>query len=223
MEFVKADIHNYIKTMEDNCIDMIYTNPPFGTTEQKWDKPLDWENLFPEMWRVLKPNGIIVLHCAIPFTYQLMRFETPKYHYTWKKKNPTGFFQAKKQPLRDIEEIMVYYKTGKGSVTYNPQMIGDKVKTTIRKASKSKYFGARQRTITTTHVGHYPRTFIGEFPRVIKGGKSTPKPIIEQMVKTYTNEGETILDMTHCNQYIGEIVESLNRKYIGVDINPEFY
>jgi site-specific DNA-methyltransferase (adenine-specific) len=117
-----ADIHNKIKDIEDNSIDFIYTSPPYGTTSNKWDKGLDWEYLFPELWRVLKPNGIIVLYASCPFTYELLQYERPRYHYSWIKNNSTGFFKAKLQPLRKVEEIFVYYKK---AGTYNPQMEGD--------------------------------------------------------------------------------------------------
>ena len=74
-KFIVDDIHNYIKTIKTDSIDFIYTNPPFGTTQKKWDKPLEWNVLFPEMWRILKPNGVIALHSSMPFTYDLIRFE----------------------------------------------------------------------------------------------------------------------------------------------------
>ena len=121
--YIEGDIHEIITTLEDNSIDFIYTDPPFGTTKASWDKPLRWEELFKEMWRVLKPDGIICLYASIPFTYELLRYEKPKYHYTWIKNNSTGFFQAKYQPLRKNEEIFIYYKS---QPVYNPQMIGDK-------------------------------------------------------------------------------------------------
>ena len=122
IDYIKGDIHEVIKTLEENSIDFIYTDPPFSITKASWDKPLKWEELFPEMWRVLKPNGIICLYASIPFTYELLKYETPKYHYSWKKNNSTAFMLAKKQPLRTIEEIFIYYKK---SGTYNPQMVGD--------------------------------------------------------------------------------------------------
>ena len=73
-QYIKGDIHEVIKTLEDNSIDFIYTDPPFATTKAKWDKPLKWEELFKEMWRVLKPDGIICLYSAMPFTYELYKY-----------------------------------------------------------------------------------------------------------------------------------------------------
>ena len=108
-QYIKGDIHKVIKTINNDSIDFIYTDPPFGTTQASWDKGLDWDNLFPEMWRVLKPNGIICLYASLPFTYELIKYEKPKYHYSWKKNNKTGFFGAKYQPLRQMEEIFITY------------------------------------------------------------------------------------------------------------------
>ena len=99
IKYIQGDIHDVIKNIEDNSIDFIYTDPPFSTTKANWDKPLRWEELFEEMWRVLKPNGIIALHSAIPFTYELLKYEKPKYNYNWKKNNSTGFLTSKYQGL----------------------------------------------------------------------------------------------------------------------------
>lgn len=217
-----ADIHDYIKRMEDNSVDLIYTNPPFATTGKKWDTPLRWEELWVEMDRVLKPDGVVLLHCAIPFTYDLIRIRKPNYHYTWVKNNPTNFFQAKKQPLRQVEEILVYYKK---KHTYNPQMIGDEV---VHHERKNKYEGdnyyGNQKPNVSNHKGRYPTTFLGMFKRIVqkKSPKSISDDITKRMILTYSNEGDNILDMTCCDKNNGEISKSLNRHYIGVDISDEF-
>ena len=90
LKYIHGDIHDVIKTLETNSIDFIYTDPPFnGQTKAKWDSTLRWDELFVEMWRVLKPNGIIALHSAIPFSYELLKYEKPKYNYNWSKNNST--------------------------------------------------------------------------------------------------------------------------------------
>jgi len=103
INYIENDIHNEILNLEDNSFDLIYTSPPYGITEAEWDKPLNWDMLFPQMWRVLKPNGIIILHASMPFTYELLKYQAPKYHYTWLKNRKTNFFKAKLQPLRNTE------------------------------------------------------------------------------------------------------------------------
>lgn len=221
-EYRIGDIHEEIKKIPTDSIDLCYTNPPFATTQKKWDTPLRWEELFKELDRVVKPNGVILIHTAIPFTYELISIRKPKYNYIWIKNNPTNFFMAKKQPLRQVEEILVYYKK---LGTYNPQMIGNEI---VHHERNNKYTGNQyygdQKPNVSNHVGRYPTTFLGTFKRIIqkKSPKSVSDEIITKMIKTYSNENETILDMTCCDKGVGNIATSLNRKYIGVDISDEF-
>lgn len=226
-QYIEGDIHSVIKTLHDNSIDFIYTDPPFGTTQAKWDKGLDWVNLFPEMWRVLKPKGTICLYASIPFTYELIKYETPKYHYSWCKNNKTGFFQAKNQPLRQIEEIFIYYKN-KG--TYNPQMEGDKFvkKRNVKVGGRNGYYGDKLKDksnkycVAEGHTGKYPTTFKSWDIRKDKTGITRSDEQIDYFIKTYTNENDTILDMTcHC-EYVGNRCEELNRNYIGIDLFINF-
>tara|TARA_R110002167_G_C12396907_1_gene626498 strand:- start:16 stop:669 length:654 start_codon:yes stop_codon:yes gene_type:complete len=212
--YIIGDIHNVIKDLESNSIDFIYTNPPFGITEKKWDKPLDWENLWIEIWRVLKPSGVVAIHSSMPFTYDLIESQRPKYHYIWKKNNSTGFFRAKLAPLRTTEEIFIFYKQ---KHTYNPQMIGNE----IRKKTKIKsnpYYGNRVGKLKDDiQIGKYPTNFL-DFKMEIRKGKTIPKKMVEFFIKTYSNENDTILDMTCHSKYVGNIALELNRQYIGVDI-----
>ena len=226
IEYKQGDIHEVIKTIEDNTIDFIYTDPPFATTRASWDISLDWENLFKDMWRVLKPKGIIALHSAMPFTYELIKYEKPKYHYTWLKNNSTGFLTTKYQPLRNVEEIFIYYKK---SGTYNPQMIGDKFtnKRNVKYGGKNGYWGKEgidkknEYIECEGHKGKYPTTLL-EYPiRKGKGnGITRTDDMIDYFIKTYTNEEDTILDMTAHNNIVGKRCETLNRNYIGVDLEP---
>ena len=222
MTYIIGDIHEEIKKLDDNSIELIYTNPPYGTTNKKWDTPIRWEELWIEMDRVLKPTGVVLLHSAIPFTYDLIRIRKPKYNYIWIKSNPTNFFQAKKQPLRQVEEILVYYK---GKHTYNPQMIGND-DMSMKRTNEYKgdnYYGD-QKPNESNHTGRYPTTFLGIFKRILqkKSPKSVQDDIMIRMIKTYSNENDTILDMTCCDKNLGDISTKLNRKYIGIDISDEF-
>ena len=224
MDFIEGDIHDVIKSFEDNSIDLIYTSPPYGITNASWDKPLNWKELFPELWRVLKSNGIIVLHASMPFTYELLKYETPRYHYCWKKNNTTNFFKAKLQPLRDIEEVFIYYKK---IGTYNPQMVGNKFsKKAYLKHDKQEqqYYGKRNnidKSFTSEkegHIGKYPTTFLEYKVRKDKSGITRPDELIDYFIKTYSNEGDIVLDLTCHNDYSGKRCELLKRNFIGVDI-----
>ncbi len=226
-EIIKGDIHDVIKTIPDNTIDFIYTDPPFNITGASWDKPLRWKELFPEMWRVLKPDGVIALYSSLPFTYHLLRESPllPKYHFTWIKNNSTGFFQVKYQPLRQTEEIFIYYKN-KGK--YNPQMIGDKFypKRLVKVGGGQGYYNALKRTEnqydkSNGHIGNYPTNVINYPIRKDETGITRTDEHIDFFIKTFTNEDDTVLDMTCHNDYVAKRCLELSRNFIGVDINPK--
>tara|TARA_R100001460_G_scaffold57097_3_gene96844 strand:- start:1489 stop:2187 length:699 start_codon:yes stop_codon:yes gene_type:complete len=227
VKYIENDIHNEILNIPSDTFNLIYTSPPYAITEAEWDKPLKWDILFPEMWRVLKPNGIIVLHASMPFTYELLKYQTPKYHYTWIKNRKTNFFKAKLQPLRQTEEIFIYYNN---PGTYNPQMIGNEVfkKRYVKQGNNNnKYYGQRtniQKTYVSeeeTHKGRYPSTIL-EYPvRVDNTGISRTDNMIDFFIKTYSNEGDNILDLTCHNNYVGDRCKLLNRNYLGIDIKLE--
>lgn len=224
IEYIEGDIHQVITELNDNSFDLIYTSPPYGITEAEWDKPLNWDMLFPEMWRVLKADGIIVLHASMPFTYELLKYEKPKYHYTWLKNKTTNFFKAKLQPLRNTEEIFIYYKK---AGTYNPIMIGDKFypKRYVKHGGQQKYWGERKNikkthiSKTEGHYGKYPTTLLKYDIRKDKSGITRPDDMIDYFIKTYSNKGDNVLDMTCHNNYTGERCNKLERNFLGVDIH----
>tara|TARA_R110002096_G_scaffold137246_6_gene290501 strand:- start:636 stop:1328 length:693 start_codon:yes stop_codon:yes gene_type:complete len=228
MNYIQGDIQDVIKTIKDNSIDLIYTDPPFKITKASWDKGLRWDELFSEMWRVLKPNGIIILYASMPFTYELLQYDKPKYHYSWIKNNSTGFLTCKYQPLRHTEEIFVYYKkTG----TYNPQMVGDKFvkKRNVKYGGKDQeYWGKEGATKENEyiadegHTGKYPPNVLYYPIRKDKTGITRTDEHIDYFIKTYSNEDDTILDMTCCCEYVGDRCKELKRQYIGVDLNMDF-
>ena len=231
MGIIQGDIHVVIKGIPDNYFDCIYTDPPFSITGAKWDQNLKWDELWDEMWRVLKPNGVVILHCSMPFTFDLVSSQRKhfKYHYIWKKNIATNFFLAKKQPLRIHEEVCVFYKK---QPTYNPQMVGDTFhkKRNVIYGGQDKYYGECRVTenIETEeggHQGRYPNTFL-EYPirKSKKGDKNTastrPDELVDFFIKTYTNEGDKILDLTCYDGLTGRRADILNRDYLGVDLNP---
>ncbi len=227
-EIITGDIHEVIKSIDDNSIDFIYTDPPFSITKSKWDQPLKWDELFPEMWRVLKSDGVIALYSSMPFTYELLKYDKPKYHYIWIKNNSTGFFQCKKQPLRQTEEIFIYYHK---QCTYNPQMIGDKFypKRNVKYGGKQAYWGEdgvnknNEYDKTQGHYGKYPTNVLNYPIRKDETGITRTDEHIDYFIKTYTNENDNILDMTCHTDYVKNRSNLLKRNYIGVDKNPVFF
>jgi site-specific DNA-methyltransferase (adenine-specific) len=222
-KFYVGDCHDLIKELEGNSIDLIYINPPFATTANDWDKKLRWKELFSEMHRVVKPEGNIVIHTAVPFMYEIVGYEKPNYHFAWQKTRPTGHLNAKKEPLRDIEEILVYKNTSKAQ--YFPQMRGEQEYHSKREKPKGTKYTQQQKSYESNHKGSFPRLFLGKYPHITQ--KNTPKSIADELtrfiINSYTQEGDTIFDFCCCDSSNGTIAESMGRNYIGTDISDKYF
>ena len=216
----KSDTLEMIKKLPPAHFDLLYTNPPFGTTGAAWDKALDWDALWPEIWRVLKPNGAVVLHCSMPFTYDLAASQRKwlKYHYTWVKNNSTTFMLAKTQPMRIQEEILVFYKS---QPTYNPHMLGGEFhnKRAVKHGGREGYWGnspdKNQESAEGGHTGRYPETvlyFDIQKAKTGERGAGTRRPeMVDFFLNTYTNAGDKVLDITCFNAITGERCAVLGR------------
>ncbi len=227
IKYIQGDCHKVIKSLETNSVDLVYTSPPYGTTKCEWDSPLDWDLMFEELFRVLKPNGILVLHCSMPFTYTLLGHKIkPRYHYNWEKNTVTNFLAAKNQPLRKNEEVLVYYKK-KG--TYNPQMVGTEIikKSGYTKPSGQNYYNyskSKEKEVREVQVGRYPDTNLKYNIRKTKPstGITRTDEMMDFFIKTYSNENDTVLDFTCHNKFSGDRCKELNRNFIGIDIKFDY-
>lgn len=194
-------------------VNLIYCDPPFGTTQNSWDEKQDWTALFQECFRVLKDDGMLVIHCSIPFNYELIRAapKPPSHSWYWTKDSHTNPMLSKIQPLRDTEEILVW-KNKKG--VYYPQKIGtEPQKSTYM--TKSDYFGTDRRNKTSTiNIGKF-RTHHITMKRDIQGYSTRPRELIELMIQSYSKEGDTILD-PFCYKGVSHSCRG-NRRWIGMD------
>lgn len=230
MNLIEGDIHEVIKTLPSNKYDLLYTDPPFNSlTGAKWDKVLKWDELWDDIWRVLKPNGVVVLHSTQRFTIQLASSQIKhfKYKYVWKKNNSTNFLVAKYQPLRSCEDICVFYRK-KG--IYNPQMVGNKFykKRNVKYGGENEYWGKceTEKNVVTSEGGHY-----GKYPDDLlefnidksntkdKNAGTRSTELIDYILKTYSNENSEVLDITCHDARTGVRCLKLNRRYTGVDLN----
>jgi len=214
--FICSDNLTYIKTLDTSSIDLIYFDPPFNITEANYDNKLDWNNLWGEMWRVLKPKANIVIHSSQPFTYDLIASQRKhfKYCWYWNKTYKTGHLFSKHQPMRQIEEICVFYKKG----IYNPQTtLKNKPKTVTN--TSGNYFGRNQDKTYTNNL-NYP-THLLQYNRRNHKYSTRPVELCEYMLKTYSKENDLILDLTCSDGQSAIACRNLNRKYIGVDISPQ--
>jgi site-specific DNA-methyltransferase (adenine-specific) len=216
--FYKGDNLHWIKTLPDKSINLIYFDPPFGITKNSWDHKLDWSALFFEFDRVLCDNGNIVIHCSIPFNYTLIREapRPPSYSWYWKKEAITNPLTVNLQPLRNTEEILVW--KGKKHVIYNPQRTGTIERTAVS-GEPSAYYGIQPLVRTKKKVIGFYQTHHLDYKRNIQGFSSRPEDMIEMLLKSYTNEGDTVLDPTCYLGISGLVARRMNRRWIGIDLH----
>ena len=218
-----------MKAIESGSVDAIITDPPYGTTACKWDSVIDFELMWEQLNRIIKPNGAIVLFGSEPFSSALRMSNIKNYKYDlyWNKSKPVGFANAKKMPLKDVETISIFYKK---PPTYNPQGLL-KCSREISNSTKTK----KQNNITAINGGAFKtETYKQEFtnyPRQIlrygveQGLHPTQKPIalMEYLIKTYTNENETVLDFTMGSGSTGVACKNTNRNFIGIEQDEKYF
>ncbi|EDW22198.1 site-specific DNA-methyltransferase [Bacillus pumilus] len=211
-----------MRMLPDKSIDMILCDLPYGTTRNKWDIVIPLDSLWEQYERVVKDNGAIVLTAAQPFT-SLLVSSNPKlfrYDITWDKKQITGFLNAKRMPLRKHEDILIFYKK---PPTYNPQFtFGDSYE--VRRKHSTSNYGSQNENETKSDGRRYPTSII-EIPQIReKGGHPTQKPVklFEWLIKTFTNEGDIILDSCIGSGTTAVAATQLNRNFIGFEIETEY-
>ena len=215
VEFHKGDSLQLIKKIPSNSINLIYIDPPFATTAQFWDEKVDWVKLFPEMLRVLKDTGMLVIHCSVPFNYELIRAckTPPSYSWYWFKPGPpTNYLNANQQPLRCVEEILVWKKKKN---TYYRQQIGEEERESFW-SSGSDYYGTVKERKKTVMKGK-TRTHFLDMKRSLDGFSTRPKEMLQLMVKSYSTEGDTVLDLFCYKGLSGVVCKELGRNWIGFD------
>ena len=207
--------------ISDKSIDMILCDLPYGTTQCKWDIIIPFEPLWEQYERIIKDNGAIVLFGCEPFSSHLrlsnLRFY--KYDWVWDKVKGTGFLNAKRQPMRNHELISVFYKK---QCTYNPQKThGHKLKESYRsKDLQTDVYGEMKNDYTYSSTERYPRS-IQVFSTDTQNSSLHPtqKPVAlcEYMIRTYTNEKETVLDNCMGSGTTAIACINTNRNYIGFE------
>jgi len=225
------DCLDILPELEPNT-DMVCCDPPYGTTACAWDSIISLEPMWEQLKRLIKPNGAIVMTASQPFTTSLIasNMKMFKYCWYWRKSKPNGWQHSKNRPMTAIEEACVFSKApmghrsqlGENRMIYNPQGISSSGQKNISSVKHGRTMGARPNQVGVEYESYtgFP-TNVLEYAN-ITGKKSihpTQKPValMEYLIKTYTNEGETVLDFAMGSGTTAIACERLNRKWIGIE------
>lgn len=223
IELLQGDCLELMKDIKDKSIDMILADLPYGTTRNKWDSVIDLNLLWNEYNRMIKDSGAIVLFSQMPFTSVLVNSNINmfKYEWIWQKESGTGFLNAKKMPLKIHENILIFYKN---MPVYNPQMRQGFKPYTHKSGKGSSNYGEQIRVVTENNGERYPIDII-EFKRDKSRLHPTQKPValLEYLIKTYTNEGETVLDNVMGLGSCGVACRNTNRNFIGMELDKDYF
>ena len=220
----QGDCLELMKEIPDKSIDMILCDLPYGTTACKWDSVIPFEPLWEQYNRIIKDNGAIVLFGSEPFStvLRMSNLKNYKYDWIWCKTKPSGFLNCKKQPMRKQENISVFYKK---QCIYNPQDLILKDKQNKNSCKENTYGKVREFTQEVTYT-NYPHNVL-EYANIVGSNclHPTQKPValLEYLIKTYTNEGETVLDNCMGSGSTGVACINTNRDFIGYELNEEYF
>ena len=219
IKLIHGDCLEKLKDIETQSIDLILTDPPYGTTQCKWDSIIPFEPMWNELKRIIKDNGCIALFGSEPFSsaLRMSNIKNFKYDWIWKKTNVMGFLNAKKRPLKEIEIISIF-----NSKIYKPQNLQKNLKGKNRRGKNTDVLG-KYEAINNSEFTNYPKTII-KF-KSERGLHPTQKPValLEYLTKTYTNEKDTVLDFTMGSGSTGVAAKNLNRDFIGIELDPSYF
>ena len=234
-ELMKGDCLELMNRIPDNAVDMILCDLPYGTTRCAWDSIIPFEDLWPEYGRITKKGGAIVLTASQPFTTVMIASNMKNFAHSWvwNKRFAANFVQAKRQPLKDHEDVVVFSMDGK-QPDYYPQMVkrdkpiikgGNSQSNAIPIAitNASKAFGESVKSYDTKNP-----TTAGSLEFSVRDGRGlhpTQKPValMEYLIRTYTNEGMTVLDNCMGSGTTGVACANTGRKFIGIEMDEKYF
>jgi len=229
-KLIQGDCLEIMKDIDSESVDFILTDPPYGTTACKWDAIIPLEPMWEQLKRVIKPNGAIVMTAAQPFTSKLIMSNVKMFRYcwVWDKVISSNHMNAKKMPMKGFEDVCVFYKK---LPTYNPQMetgtpFKDSRNNTNGERFPDEVHGSKPYPVEQVNKGtRYPRGFIKESARNNKPIHPTQKPValMEYLIKTYTNENETVLDFTMGSGTTGVACAKTRRNFIGIELDETYF
>lgn len=227
MRLMHGDCLELMAQIPDGSVDMILCDLPYGTTACKWDSVIPFEPLWAHYKRVIKRNGAIVLTASQPFTTALISSNMRDFRYcwVWDKVTPSGFNYARYQPMRQHEDVLVFYAEAptydaNGEARAKPQKY--KPAHSASDSSQMTHSLARDTVLTATHK---KKRSILQFPKVRIGDHPTQKPValMEYLIRTYTNEGETVLDNCMGSGTTGVACANTGRNFIGIEKDDKYF
>jgi site-specific DNA-methyltransferase (adenine-specific) len=221
-QIYNGDCLEIMKSIDDNSIDMILCDLPYGTTQNKWDSIIPLKEMWKQYGRIIKDNCAIVLTAQTPFDKVLgvSNIKYLKYEWIWIKQQGTGHLNSKKAPLKATENILVFYKK---PPVYNPQMRKGFKPYTCKSGDGSNNYGSQISVVTENKGERYPLNWV-EFKYDKEKKHPTQKPValFEYLIKTYTNEGDLVLDNCAGSGTTGVACKNLNRNYILIEKEQEY-
>ena len=226
------DCFNILSSIENESVDLILCDLPYGTTRNKWDSTLPLDKLWGEYERIISYNGVIVLFAQTPFDKVLgaSKIDLLKYEYIWNKKRPTGFFNANYAPMKQHENILVFSKASACFVTdkskamaFYPQDLIEVNRSIKRTAQNGNYDGSHYKLESNQKYTGYPTSILEFAPETGLHPTQKPLSLLEYLVSTYSNENDIVLDNCMGSNTTGLACQRLNRQFIGIEKEKAYY
>jgi len=224
---IHGDCLQEMKTIPDASIDMILCDLPYGVTKNSWDIVIPFDTLWKEYKRIIKNNGAILLFGSQPFTSLMITSNLDMFRYAlvWEKNKFSDFLNSKRKPMKTNEDIVVFYKK---QPTYNPQYWYSTPYTrwnTQSAVDKQTNYGNHKENIAESKDGKRLPTTVLKFDRIERPQHPTQKPVelLEWLIKTYTNKGETVLDNCMGVGSTGVACKNTNRNFIGIELEKKYF
>ena len=223
-QLIHGDCLVEMASIPDGSVDMVMADSPYGTTACRWDSIIPLEPMWDHLKRVIKPNGAIVMTASQPFTTTLIASNMKMFRYcwVWDKGQGTGYLNIKRQPLKNCEDVCVFYTK---QCDYRPQMrTGFKPYSCGQGKTKSQNYGKQTGALTVSGGTRYPLSKIS-FNRDKSKVHPTQKPValMEYMIRTYTNEGQTVLDFAMGSGTTGVASKNTGRNFIGIELDATYF
>ena len=224
INLMQGDCLERMQEIPDGSIDMVLTDPPYGTTACKWDTVIDLPQMWEQLKRITKPNGAIVMTASQPFTSALVMSNPKmfKYCWVWDKKKGGNIMSLKWQPYKTHEDIVIFCKS---AVNYHPIKTPQKLRTG-KTYSSGEANGIKNYGDLRLYNDKHPKSIL-EISNANQKGKVHPtqKPValMEYLIRTYTNDGETVLDFTMGSGTTGVACKNLGRDFIGIELDQGYF